>query len=446
MQKMHRWKCLIALLATFAVHAQTSPNSTSPAQSTSPQSTMASAPNQAGTIVLVEGDARIAIAGAAPRSAKVGDVVSEGDRLITGKDGEVHITMQDTGFIALRPNTRFWVVNYKAEGAPDDKGIFRLLAGGFRSVTGWIGKFNPRGYRVQTPTATIGIRGTDHEPRYIPEGSSEGEPGTYDRVFVGQSYIETAAGQAAIAPDQAGFVSTRQMDRPRLLAGVPVFFRPSPHEAEIAAKHAEIQRLIDQRREERRKAIQEKRAELDAERAQMKALREQNEKTLEQQKSAVQEQMRALQQKREALKADTKAAMESMKAVQDKRKSLLNDVNAENVSNKDLQERRKALREEGEAAQRALQDVRDRQKALENEVDAQADARTDTAVQRLKATQEQRKNVREKRNALETERDTAGEELKNMQQQENKRFLEELKSDRNAGPNPSGSTDDSKSR
>lgn len=41
--------------------------------------------------------------------------------------------------------------------------VFKLLKGGFRTVTGLIGKADRGEYRVSTRTATIGIRGTDYE-------------------------------------------------------------------------------------------------------------------------------------------------------------------------------------------------------------------------------------------------------------------------------------------
>ena len=419
------------LLAVVAVRAQTTPGAT---------------PNQAGTIVLVEGDSRIAAAGATPRPAKAGDVIREGDSLITRKDGEVHLSMQDSGFIALRPNTQFAIVSYKADGGADDKGIFRLLAGGFRSVTGWIGKFNSRAYQVHTPTATIGIRGTDHEPRYIPEGSSEGEPGTYDRVFVGQSFIQTPAGETAIAPNQAGYVSVRPRDRPRLLAGIPVFFRPSPHEKEIAAKHLEIQRMIEQRRDERRKVVKEKKAELEAARADAKALREKDKEAAAAQKNAAQEQSREMHEKRAKLKADTAAANEAHKAVQAKRKALQEDVEAGRVSRDELKKRQAALREENKAAQSALEDVRARQKALNDEADARADAKSNALRQRLNATDEKRHAVTEKRHAVETESESMREETKALQNQENKRFRDELKADRKANPPSSANPDGAKPR
>ncbi|MFP5305877.1 MAG: hypothetical protein ACLGI7_08645, partial [Gammaproteobacteria bacterium] len=45
---------------------------------------------------------------------------------------------------------------------PQQQAVFRLLKGGFRAVSGLIGKADPEEYRVSTPVATIGIRGTDY--------------------------------------------------------------------------------------------------------------------------------------------------------------------------------------------------------------------------------------------------------------------------------------------
>ena len=121
----------------------------------------------AGKIDIVTGDVRVSRPGAALRRVLVGDSVSEGDLLVTAKDSEVQMTMQDSGYIALRPGTRFRIVKYRADGGDDDKGVFSLLVGGMRSVTGWIGRYNQSAYQVRTPSATIGIRGTDHETRYL---------------------------------------------------------------------------------------------------------------------------------------------------------------------------------------------------------------------------------------------------------------------------------------
>ncbi|MDP3858880.1 MAG: hypothetical protein Q8Q73_14075 [Stagnimonas sp.] len=50
-------------------------------------------------------------------------------------------------------------------GGETSRAFFRLVKGGFRSVSGLIGKVNQDDYRVSTPVATIGIRGTRYSAR-----------------------------------------------------------------------------------------------------------------------------------------------------------------------------------------------------------------------------------------------------------------------------------------
>ena len=122
----------------------------------------------------------------------------------------------------------------------------------------WVGKFNRNSYTLRTPTATIGIRGTDHETYYIPPGSPDGEPGIYDKVFAGETSIQTETRQAAVVPDHASYVSDCGGQQPRVLPRIPGFYRPGPHEDIINRKHAEIQQMIIQRRDEQRKIVAEK--------------------------------------------------------------------------------------------------------------------------------------------------------------------------------------------
>jgi len=49
-----------------------------------------------------------------------------------------------------------------AAAAPGSRAFFKLLKGGFRAVSGLIGKVDRNEYRISTPVATIGIRGTDY--------------------------------------------------------------------------------------------------------------------------------------------------------------------------------------------------------------------------------------------------------------------------------------------
>ncbi len=288
--------------------------------------------NQAGIVKLAEGDARIATAGI-ERSAKAGDMVSEGDALITGANGEMHIAMQDAGFMVVRPNTRFQIVSYTADADERDSAVFKLISGGVRSITGWIGKFNPRRYQIRTASATVGIHGTDHETRYIPEGSSEGDAGTYDRVYAGETYLETPAGRIEIAPNQVGYLSTRANERARRLPSIPVFFRPGAHEVAIGVKHAQVQQQVDQRREERRKALVYKRAATGETGVRLEALRK-----------------------------DMQAARELREENERIHAAIENDVKWGRLSRDEMRERREALGERRKAYKKAQDSIDARRK------------------------------------------------------------------------------------
>ena len=62
----------------------------------------------------------------------------------------------------LRPNTQLKIeaYSYDERQPQSDNVLISLLKGGMRSVTGLLGRRNPGNFRVATPSATIGIRGT----------------------------------------------------------------------------------------------------------------------------------------------------------------------------------------------------------------------------------------------------------------------------------------------
>ena len=214
--------------------------------------------NVVGTIELIEGDVRVFDTAKTPRKVAKGDKVYEGESIVTGKDGEVHLGMEDSGFIGVRPDTRMRFTKYQANGEATDTSVIGLLKGAVRSVTGWIGKNNASAYQIRTPTATIGVRGTDHETLVIPQGQDNTEAGTYDKVNIGGTTLQTKQGKVDVEPDRAGFASYRAGSRPQLLSKVPHFFKPTRHESVFQGKHEAVHKVIEQRREEKRKIWQEK--------------------------------------------------------------------------------------------------------------------------------------------------------------------------------------------
>ncbi len=87
-----------------------------------------------------------------------------GDVLNTGSRGFAIIKFVDGTKMTLRPNTKF-VINNVSVKKDEENAFFSLLRGGFRAITGTISKFSPKAFRIKTPVATIGIRGTEFDAR-----------------------------------------------------------------------------------------------------------------------------------------------------------------------------------------------------------------------------------------------------------------------------------------
>jgi hypothetical protein len=249
--------------------------------------------NEAGKIELVNGSVSITAPDRSARAPKVGEMLYEGDAITTGANGELHAEMLDAGVIAVRPNTQMSITKYQAQGDANDTSVFGLLKGSFRSITGWIGKNNPARYAINTPTATIGVRGTDHEPLVIPEGSNEGTPGTYDRVAAGGSFIQGKAGRVDVASGRSGFFSSSGRERPRLLTETPRFYRPMQTDARLAGRHEQTRALLDTRRTERQQFIRQRG---EQQRVQMQQQREQQRQQQVQQRQQMQQQQQQQRQ------------------------------------------------------------------------------------------------------------------------------------------------------
>lgn len=119
------------------------------------------ATEDSGTIKTMTGEVRIERSGSV-LPAKIGDGVKGLDRLVTGKDSSVGITLRDETLISTGANSvlaidRFAFDSKTREGALETS----LLQGTLRFVSGIVAKLRPQAVLVRTPTATIGIRGTD---------------------------------------------------------------------------------------------------------------------------------------------------------------------------------------------------------------------------------------------------------------------------------------------
>ncbi|MFO1435608.1 MAG: FecR family protein [Gammaproteobacteria bacterium] len=195
------------------------------------------AATRAGSVTFLTGEVSITHAGGAAQPAAQGVELLAGDTITTGADGELQAELEDGGMIAVRSNSVFRIDDYKAEGEETDSSIFSLLKGAARSVTGFIGKISPANYQINTPTATIGVRGTDHEIVVIPEGQAGADEivGTHDRVYEGETFIQAGGNSIDIKEGQAGFYNATLSGRPKLHDRIPAFIerRRSRHDDRV---------------------------------------------------------------------------------------------------------------------------------------------------------------------------------------------------------------------
>ena len=104
--------------------------------------------------------------GQTPRILGKGLEFKEGDTLSTAQGSSAIIRLTDGTRMTLRPGTDMVVQQFRyKEGAANNSMVMQLFAGGLRAITGLISKNAPDAAKLQTKTATIGIRGTDFDAR-----------------------------------------------------------------------------------------------------------------------------------------------------------------------------------------------------------------------------------------------------------------------------------------
>ncbi len=83
--------------------------------------------------------------------------------LTTGANSMAEIAFTDNTLMTFKDNSRYSIDGYKMQPASESNFTGRLIAGGFRTLTGLIAKNNPHHYMINTPVASLGVRGTDYQ-------------------------------------------------------------------------------------------------------------------------------------------------------------------------------------------------------------------------------------------------------------------------------------------
>ncbi len=92
-----------------------------------------------------------------------GDLIYAGDRIETQSNGHVHLRFQDDALVSVRPNSRLTIQRYDYDpNRPSESTVkFELEEGVTRAISGRAAKEARDRFRLNTPIAAIGVRGTD---------------------------------------------------------------------------------------------------------------------------------------------------------------------------------------------------------------------------------------------------------------------------------------------
>ena len=102
--------------------------------------------------------------GAPVRSLRVGSSLYRNDQVRSDIASHAVLVFTDESRLSVRSDTVFDVNSYfYQEEGQEDQARFTLVKGGLRALSGAIGKTDPDDYAMNTPVATIGIRGTGYD-------------------------------------------------------------------------------------------------------------------------------------------------------------------------------------------------------------------------------------------------------------------------------------------
>ncbi len=141
------------------------------------------------------------------RKLTMGSGLNAQDFLTSQANSHLVMVFRDGEKVTLHPNSELDIVKYDFEQpGKKDQILFKLAAGGMRALTGSIGKKDKSAYALDTPVATIGIRGTDGTTALV--SNVEGDPSTVLVTHEGTQSLTTQAGSIDVGANQAGLASS----------------------------------------------------------------------------------------------------------------------------------------------------------------------------------------------------------------------------------------------
>jgi hypothetical protein len=135
--------------------------------------------DSAGMVVASRGEV-IALSNGGSRELKQGNFIYVKDEIMTTNRSFVVLQFEDGAKVTVRPDSTLIIEVYLYNGDLDDEAELNLVSGGLRVITGAMAKTNPENYKVRTPVALMGVRGTEFSIILCGEGVCDAEGLEFD--------------------------------------------------------------------------------------------------------------------------------------------------------------------------------------------------------------------------------------------------------------------------
>lgn len=138
-----------------------------------------------GEVVIERGDERLV--------AAVGMPVFQKDRIVTGRDGSIGLTLADNAMLSAGPDSVLALDTFRFDpGTHAGQLEVSLESGTLSAIAGKMVEANPESMKVRTPAAVLGVRGTEFAVRV--------EESALTRFWKSLRFGSTGGGRAGMDP------------------------------------------------------------------------------------------------------------------------------------------------------------------------------------------------------------------------------------------------------
>lgn len=196
-------------------------------------------------VSLLIGQARVVRADGKSESLSRGAQILVGDRIETGANGHVHLRFVDNGAASVRPDSTLEVqaYHYDAQNPRNNEVRLRVEHGVARSISGAATEADKNRFRLNTPIAAIGVRGTD----FLVKADESGVRATVADGAIVVGALGAGCLASGLGPCTGGDARVLSADMGRLMAEV----RPGERIARVVPAGAGVADLAAHGAEER---------------------------------------------------------------------------------------------------------------------------------------------------------------------------------------------------